>query len=244
MLEFHPYFSGSSGNLYVVSDGEARLAIECGVRYSEIQKALNYEVTSLQGCLISHCHGDHSRATVNMVGAGVDCFASGETWDALGFVRGPINRPPCVKLVDRCALRVGDFDVLPFEVPHDTPGTMGFLMVGPSDESMVYLTDAAYSPFLFEKIKILAVECNWSEDLLRESARSGAVHHARFRRTVGTHMSLERLIDMLKLNDLSQCEEIFLMHLSAQNSDPDEFKSKVQRATGIPTTVCKDRWDR
>ena len=47
--------SGSSGNSYRISDGSTSLLLECGIKYNEIQRRLNYNV-SVTGCLISHSH--------------------------------------------------------------------------------------------------------------------------------------------------------------------------------------------
>ena len=79
---------------------------------------------------------------------------------------------------------------------------------------------------------------NWSEELLRKNAESGSVESNRASRTIRNHMSLERLIEMLKANNLSQVREIHLLHLSDANSDESEFKLKVQEATGVPVYVA------
>jgi len=43
---------------------------------------------------------------------------------------------------------------------------------------------------------------------------------------------------MLKANDLSQCREIWLLHLSDGNSDENEMRRRVQEATGIATYIA------
>jgi ribonuclease BN (tRNA processing enzyme) len=45
-------------------------------------------------------------------------------------------------------------------------------------------------------------------------------------------MSLQTCIKTLKANDLSQVNNIVLIHLSDRNSDESRFKSDVERATG------------
>jgi phosphoribosyl 1,2-cyclic phosphodiesterase len=82
------------------------------------------------------------------------------------------------------------------------------------------------------------VEANHSMEIMRANSESGRIDHARFNRTAHTHMSIERLIELLKANDLSKAQQIWLLHLSSENSSEDDFKDKVQRATGVPTFVA------
>jgi phosphoribosyl 1,2-cyclic phosphodiesterase len=236
LLEFHSHASGSGGNFYTASDGNAVLAIECGIRYRDIQRALNFRVTSLQGCLISHGHGDHCLAAKEMMRAGVDCYASAETWEGLGL--GGHRAKTAIPLED---FAVGDWHVKPFEVMHDQAGTLGFMVLGPSGKRLVYLTDTLYSPYRFEGVSILAVECNHSTELMQSNVASGKIDRERFRRTARTHMSLERLLEMLKANNLESVEEIHLLHLSNANSDEADFKRRVQEVTGRAVYVAQER---
>ena len=52
--------SGSAANGYVVTAGNERLLIECGVKPSEILKAFNYKISSVRACLVSHAHRPRS----------------------------------------------------------------------------------------------------------------------------------------------------------------------------------------
>jgi hypothetical protein len=42
----------------------------------------------------------------------------------------------------------------------------------------------------------------------------------------------------LKANDLSKVQEIWLLHLSEQNSCEKRFKEEVQKITGKPTYIA------
>lgn len=236
MLEFHAHASGSGGNFYTATDGHASLGIECGIRFQDIRKALDFSVSSLDGVLISHAHGDHSLAAKDLLRAGVDCYASEETWEQLGVVDHrarvlmPLKQAP-----------VGPWLVLPFEAVHDCIGTLGFMVMGPSGKKLLFLTDTLYSPYRFSDCHLLAIECNHSLALMRENASTGVIGRDRYRRTASTHMSLERLLKMLAANDLSKVEQIYLLHLSGSNSNEVAFKSMVERATGRPVTICAER---
>jgi len=48
--------SSSRGNAYRISDGKTSLLLECGVPAREIQKALQFQLHKIDGCLITHEH--------------------------------------------------------------------------------------------------------------------------------------------------------------------------------------------
>jgi phosphoribosyl 1,2-cyclic phosphodiesterase len=234
MLQFRPLASSSDGCSYVLRAGDhPPLLIDAGIGFRDIQRALDFKVGSLAGVLISHAHGDHVKAVPELLRAGVDCYASSQTWATL---RIESHRAKTVKEGDE--FPVGPWNVHPFEAVHDTDGTLGFVIAGPDGGRLLYLTDSAYSKFRFDGLTHIAVEANYSRELLRQNTISGKINLQRGRRTTCTHLSLERLLDMLKANDLSQCEEIHLLHLSDENSNEEEFKLAVQRATGVPTYIA------
>lgn len=128
----------------------------------------------------------------------------------------------------------------PFDAVHDMP-TFGFVIDGPIDGRLLYLTDTAYSKYKFDGLTHIAVECNYSRDLLKTNTMRGDIHRERYKRTMRNHMSVERLIEMLRANDLSQVQEIHLLHLSDANSDEAEFADAVRRATGKPVYVAQKK---
>lgn len=240
MIEFRALASSSEGNAYLVThEGSAPLLIDCGIRFAEIQQALDFKVSGLAGCLISHAHGDHCKAVKDLLKMGVDCFASPQTWDSLQIFN---HQAWNARHMERWPIRETGWAITPFDAVHDLEGTLGFVVDHKvSGERLVYLTDSAYSRHRFEGVTIFAVECNHSSEIMRDRARSGSLDTDRYKRVSTTHMSVERLIGMLEANDLSQCREIHLLHLSDGNSDERAFKEKVQAATGVPTFVAAKR---
>lgn len=233
-LEFRALASSSAGNCYLLSSGSSKpLLIDAGLRLKEIQRAVGFQLSNLAGCIISHGHGDHVRGIQGVLDRGVTCYASRETWMQLGVVNH--HRAQCL-----CAeqpKQIVDWRVTPFDAVHDLP-TYGFVIDGPIGGRLLYLTDTAYSKYRFEGLTHIAVECNYSRDLLMANTMRGNIHAERFKRTVRNHMSLERLIEMLRANDLSRVQEIHLLHLSDANSDEVEFADAVRRVAGVPVLVA------
>lgn len=228
---FSAISSSSAGNLYLLRDTHAdrMLAIECGIRFVEMQQSLKHRVTQLDGVLLSHTHSDHSRSLKHVLRAGVDAYALVETFELMRLV---VNHN--AHAVDPFAAFTikGHWHVLPFDTRHDVP-SLGFL-IRAGAEKLVYVTDTAYVPYRFSGLTMIAIEANYSEAILRDS--DGATK--RKMRSLRYHMSIERVLSFLAANDLSAVREIHLLHLSDAHSDERMFKRLVEEATGKPVFVA------
>lgn len=49
--------SNSSGNNYIIDEDNEQLIIEAGMPFKKAEEALNFNLTSARGVLISHEHG-------------------------------------------------------------------------------------------------------------------------------------------------------------------------------------------
>lgn len=234
MIEFIAHASSSGGNLYTVRDSGKTLAIECGVRFKTLQRALGFSLSSVSGVLVSHNHQDHAASIQDVLRAGAACYMSGGTAEALG-VRGH-HRVHQLRALEQ--VRVDGWTVLPFGIVHDGAEPLGFLIVGPSREKLLYVTDTAYCPYRFKDLNVIAIEANYSLEIIRQNVAAGAIPLSHKNRVLRSHMSIERVLDMLRANDLSEVREIHLLHLSDGNSDAEAFRLQVQQATGKPVYVA------
>ena len=231
-MEIRCLASSSAGNAYILDDGSAPLLIEAGIKFKSIQQALGFKVCGLAGCLISHSHGDHSKSTKDMMQAGVDCYVSAETAEALGLTS---HRIKMVTPLERFS--VGAWTVLPFDTVHDAAGSLGFLLAHRGGEKVLFLTDSAYCKYRFYGLTHILIECNYSLEILRQNVAAGTLDLATKNRIVRTHFGLENVKEFLKANDLSRVEEIWLIHLSSDNAHEAEFKREIQALTGKPTYI-------
>ena len=226
-MEIKVLASGSSGNCYIIDDGETKLLIEAGIQVKSIQKALNFDLQSIAGCLISHQHLDHCKAVSGLLRLTVDCYLSLATADALG-VAGH-HRAKIIKPMQR--FTVGSFAILPFDTPHDVDN-LGFLIASKKGEKCIFLADTPYCRYKFSGLTMVVVEANYSIDLLKANKDLSTEVK---KRVVRNHMSIETVKGFLKANDLRKVDSIHLIHLSSANSDEARFKREVQGLTGIPT---------
>lgn len=227
MIEITALASGSKGNCYRITDGSTPLLIECGIPWKELQRGLNFKVSELAGCLISHEHQDHCKAIREVVKAGVDCYLSQGTAEALDVTGHRIKTVKAKK-----QFKVGSWTVLPFDTEHDVAEPLGFLLVNRSGEKLLYATDTYYIRYQFPGLTHIMVECNYGRDLLDANLEAGLIPVALRDRLIQSHFSLENVKGFLQANDLSKVHEIWLLHLSDGNSDAERFKREIQELTG------------
>lgn len=234
-MEIKVLASGSSGNAYFVSDGKTPLLLEAGIPIRLIRQGLNFQTNQIAGCLITHEHLDHAKAAADLMKAGIDCYMSQGTADALK-ISGlnwykAFHRLHIIKALTQ--FRIGTWAIKPFQAHHDAAEALCFLMADQSGGKLLFATDTAYIAYRFEGLTHLMIEANYSAPLLQDNTRSSELR----RSILQDHMSLETLIRMLRANDLTKVEAIHLLHLSNNNSDAQMFKRRIQEITGKPVYV-------
>lgn len=236
--------SGSKGNCYKVENKNTTLLIECGIPLKEIRKALNFGVSSVDGCLITHEHGDHAYAVKDLLNWGVDCYMTKGTATALKINHHRLNLFTKKITHDECAsdydsIRIGSFQVLPFRTIHDVAEPVGFMITDLcTQERLLFITDTSYVEYLFPSIQYLMVECNYIKEKLDANVYGGFIDSSLRNRIVFNHMNLETLESMIQDNEFKELKEVYVLHLSDTNSDEKEIKERIQKATGVPVYVC------
>jgi len=232
MIEITTIASGSKGNCYKISDSTTTLLIEAGIRFPLIREGFSFKLSQVAGCLISHEHGDHSKAVKNVMKAGIDCYMS------LGTARALKLSGHRLKIVRSKELfTVGTFKVLPFNAQHDCAEPYGYLLQSKNGEKLVFITDSFYCRYRFPGVNYYMVECNYSKDLLEKNIKSGIVPEAIRNRIVKSHFELENVKEFFRVNDMSKVKQIHLIHISQNNGDPELFKSEIQKLCGKPVYI-------
>jgi phosphoribosyl 1,2-cyclic phosphodiesterase len=235
MLDIQTYASGSSGNLYRISDGTTILMLECGLRFREIRQAFKFQLSGVDGCLLSHCHQDHAKSAKDLMRAGVPVYMSAGTAGQLSLTghRAKIVKP-LVKF------QVGSFTILPFPTEHDSAEPFGFLVKSSSGEKLLFITDSCYCKYRFANVNYFLVECNYSKDILAENVAAGLVSPSIESRIKRSHFEFGRVKEFFRAQDMSKARGICLIHVSRGNGDPERFKSEIEAMTGVPVYVKGD----
>lgn len=219
--------SGSKGNAHLVTSGGTTLLLDAGVPFREIQEAMGYRTELIEACLVTHRHGDHSKAIPQLVRRGITVYAPQDTADRYAGALPASNGK---------TMLLQDFMATPFCVPHDVP-CFGWQLKTQDGEKLLYVVDAEYVPFLFAGLTHLMIEANHSRDAVMRRAREGGISMKLAERILRTHMSIEAAMAFLRKNDMSHIKEIRLIHLSDDNSRAEDFKRQVQRETGAEVYV-------
>lgn len=233
MIDIQCLGSSSAGNSYRVTDGHTALLLEAGFPYKSIQRELNFRMSEIAGCLISHEHGDHSKAAKDVMKAGIPIYTSQGTADALGL-SGHRLKP----IQAHQQFEIGTWSIRAFEIEHDAAEPLGFILANTAGDKLVFLTDTYYCRYRFAGLTHIMVECNYSLDIVNQRVAIGQLHPSQKKRLLRSHFGLEHVKDFLKANDISKVEEIWLLHLSDGNSDADRFKREIQETTGKMVMVA------
>lgn len=227
MISITTLASSSKGNCYHITDGKTPLLLEAGIKFKEIQRMLKFQTSGIAGCLVTHEHGDHTKGLKDVLKAGIDCYMSCGTAEAVNIVHHRIKQ---VNVKER--FQIGTWNIMSFDVNHDVAEPLGFLLVNQAGEKLLFATDTYYIKYKFPGLTHIMIESNYSIDILDANIETGRVPAVMKRRLLRSHFSLENVKKFFKANDLSKVQEIWLLHLSDNNSDEKLFKDEIEKLTG------------
>lgn len=230
--------SGSSGNAYVVSDGKTTLLLDAGIPFTQIQKGMNYQTSRIDACLVTHRHGDHTKAVPKLLERGIPVYGPSDLAEAYKGTNvfpaaqneEAVNRAWRTSFYTLC--------VKAFPVHHDVE-CYGYLITSTeTGERLLYMTDTTHTEYTFKGVTHFMIECNHSQETVMRNARNGVIPGELAERIMRSHMSIETVLGMLDANDKTKLKQIYLLHLSDDNSDAEDFKRRVQEATGAEVYVA------
>lgn len=218
--------SSSSGNCYVLDNGSEALIIEAGIRFMDVKKALGFNIRKVVGCLITHQHNDHARYIKAMVENGIHTLALGEVWTAK-----ELWDSRSIAIQPKQGYKFGNFKVLPFPACHDVP-CVGYLIDHPETGRIMFLTDSFMCEYRFPGLSQIMIECNYSDTDLTKAINDGRTLMSQRERLMRSHLELNTCKEFLRANDLSNVENVILLHLSDNNANEQRFVEEIQGVTG------------
>lgn len=222
-MEITAIASSSTANCCALEHNGSRLILEAGVPFKNLSKALGGEASSAVGCLITHEHGDHAKYVESYIKNGIDCYMSNGTANAL-------NIPDKAKVpLKKTWFKIGGWHIYMFPSKHDAAEPVGYI-VQKNENRIMFLTDTRIIPSIIDGLTHLIIECNYCDDIIQKST----AYHAN--RAYVEHLGLEQVKDYLSEIDLSQLQEVVLIHLSSEHSDEKRMISEIQEIVG--SAVC------
>ena len=232
-MRLHVIGSGSAGNAYVLYAGDSILLLEAGMPPETYlpELAAGGIWCSIRGCLVTHEHGDHAKYAMKMAETGIPVYASEGTIKALAGDGALTALKP---VQSRAVLELEDFTVLPFDVEHDAAEPLGYLIrYKPTGETLVFATDTYYLRYTFPQVHYWMLECNYVDEIMDAQLAEDSLSKELRHRLKKSHMSLRRVLDVLRANDLAQTRAIVLIHLSDERSDERAMVKAVKEVTGL-----------
>ncbi|WP_288313395.1 MBL fold metallo-hydrolase [uncultured Selenomonas sp.] len=231
MIDIKAIASGSSGNCYRVSDGSTALLLDAGIPIHRIQQGIDYRLGEIAGALISHEHMDHAKAVPELARRGLLIFGPPEVAKACACP-SILSGPPLRKFT------VSTWNIVPFKVVHDVTCYGYVLDSRKTGERLVYITDAAAVPYTFGQVHYMMLEANYSMNILSRRATEGAIKDELAARIAQTHMDIDGAIGLLRGLNPRVLKQVWLLHLSRDNSDADAFRRMAQRTTGAEVYIA------
>jgi phosphoribosyl 1,2-cyclic phosphodiesterase len=233
-MKLHVLKSESSGNGYIIYNDNECLILEAGVKLFEVKKVLDFDLSIIEGVLITHEHMDHCKYIEQYLDATLPCYTSKGTADNIKYKGG--RRPRICEAGKQ--FMIGNFTVLAFDTIHDCYQPFGYLISHAETGTILFITDSFYSEFTFKNLNQIIMEVNYDPEILERNIEAGYLHPGVKNRIITSHLSINTAIDLLKANDLSQVNNIVLIHLSAGNSHAVNFQKTIEGVTGKTVTVA------
>lgn len=223
--------SNSKGNSYILNGRNSALLIECGMPYSDIQKAINFNVEKIELALVSHEHMDHSKSMQKVLEAGIPIASSKGTFEACKIS----ENQNVIILSHGKKMQYKDWTISAFSVEHDAAEPLGFIIEHVDCGRVLFLTDTYMLKYNLGAFDHVIIEANYSQKIV-DKLREGKKHNQFLeKRRLTAHMSFETTLLTLQRLDLTNCKSIVLIHLSDIMTDEKEFVKQCESMFGVET---------
>lgn len=236
MISIITFASSSKGNMFLLTNEETNILLECGLNEKEIRKNLfnkKLMISDLNACLISHIHQDHSLG-VDYVSDYIDTYSTYELADKFEKVKAIQVLKP---------FKIGTIKILPIPVEHGKTQNNAFVFMD-KDSCVFWGTDFSLmqqnvSNFKFDRIFI---ELNYDDDMIKDFVNDEeSENHKKYIRQISTHMSKENCKEHLRHMNLSNCKEIILLHASSFLLSKNNIKKEFEQEFKIKTNFGKEK---
>lgn len=211
--------TGSKGNCYMLECNGKWLVLDAGTEVWKIISATGYAPGSIEGVLITHRHGDHSRAAADLWSRGLTVYSEPDFAQAAGLDA----------LKPNVRVQLGSFSICAFRLPHEDVPCYGYLIWMPDGSVFLYATDYSYIPFDFteQRVNYMLVECNYLMwDGLRDTAK--------YEHVIKGHAEAKVTADFVKASSTDALKAVYICHMSESMSKRQQEKIKrlISEAAG------------
>lgn len=215
-MKLHVVATGSKGNCILLEHGERILMLDAGIRDKDIYKAVDYKISRIDGCLVTHVHRDHALSVP---------FLHSQFVTVVAPEQGVTGH-------------VADWAYASFKLEHDTDN-VGYIIQNKQapEHKIAYITDTGYCRYRPVGITALLIECSYTDEILERDKEALAERYVRLKKS---HMSLARVLSFLKKIERSKLRTVVLTHMSDANSDEQRMVAEVKSLTGVDVFAAKN----
>ncbi|MFR2533915.1 MAG: MBL fold metallo-hydrolase [Clostridia bacterium] len=234
MFQFYSLFSGSTGNCSIVQTEHTKILIDVGEsakKIAEALRSLQIEPEQIDAVLITHEHSDHIKGLGTFSKKyNVPVYANLETWNAMPTQKEKIEKENRKEFLFS-PFKIGDFEILPFSIPHDAANPCGFNIIH-KDKKISIATDIGH---MNEQImqhlansRFILLEANYDPEILKCSSYPYLLKQ----RISGPngHLSNDMAGKTISYLLNSGLNHVMLGHLSKENNFPElAYKTVVEQ---------------
>ena len=227
MLNIHPLYSSSSGNMFHIESKKTNILLDVGVSYKAINeglKEIDKELSDISAVLITHEHIDHIKGLSLLCRKNnIPIYACGKTASYLKNMLNEKNIPADItKITYGQTFKINDLQITPFETSHDAVCPCGYNIQG-DNCNLTYATDLGYvSDEVFEYLKLadyIVLEANYDTTMLDFGRYPYPLKH-RIKSITGHLSNDDTASTVARLAKLGKDDFLFA-HLSQNNNNPD-----------------------
>lgn len=223
-MKIVPLASGSSGNSYLIRQGDISMLIDAGLTCKQLLIRIDQageDPELIRGIVVSHAHSDHIKG-VGVLSRKFDIpvFLNRGTMSRAHSALGKISR---VEIFETGrSFELGCFKIHPFSVPHDCAEPVGFRIstgvtrIGIATDLGVPTTLVAN---LLSDLQAVILESNHDPEMLMEGPYPWDLKQ-RVKSRIG-HLSNHQSAELLQRIINDQLKVVILAHMSETNNSAD-----------------------
>ena len=237
MLKFFSFGSGSSGNCYLLFTPTDAILIDAGVGVRTLKKQFalyGLSMSKIHYILITHDHADHVKSVGSLSRElNVPVYATADVHQGINknyCVRHKIDRADVKFIEKNKTFTLGEFQITPFYVPHDSNDNVGYFITH-GQVNFCLMTDVGHvtdeMKELIGRANYLVIEANHDVEML---LGGNYPEYLKLRINGSTgHLSNADCAQALVDYATTALRQVWLCHLSEENNHPELARITVEQ---------------
>lgn len=237
MMKFISLGSGSSGNCYYIFTEKSGLMIDVGIGVRMLKKSFHdhgLSIASIQNILLTHDHADHVKSVGSLShDFSIPVYSTRKVHAGVAnnyCVRQKMDFKNVRYLEKNVTFSLGDFEITPFDVPHDSLDNVGY-MICHQGVSFCLITDVGHVTeeikHFIQKANYLVFEANYDREMLK-----GGTYPQHLKVRIDGpygHLGNHDCGMALAENATPDLRHVWLCHLSEENNHPELARITVEQ---------------